>query len=51
MTTFFLYAESAGISAIASDDFTDVTLAKITLLMLLWPSSVSIVCVSRRSGS
>ena len=38
---FFSDAESADISALAVDDFTDVTLAKMTLLMLLW--SVRIV--------
>ena len=30
---FFFYAESADISALDADDFTDVTLAKVTLLM------------------
>ena len=38
---FFSDAESADISALDADDFTDVTLAKVTLLMLLW--SVRIV--------
>ena len=30
---FFSYAESADISALDADDFTEVTLAKVTLLM------------------